>query len=336
MAATVGAVSKLFRVLIAVGAALSVGGTMCACGSGSGGVVARVGKTEITASALEHWISVRAAMAPEATSVLDPNGRTHWRRWTLDFLIGAARSIGIADEKGITVTDVEVQKTLDRSRHELLDGFSLSTGNRELAALISSKAETPSDLLWIVKVHMLAARVAQRQRAEATPKISDAQVAAYFVRHKTRFVVPERRDVAVIETFARAKAVQAKREIESGRGLIDVMMRRNDEPDVGGLKLGLSRKSLLHAYEQNYFSSRPHHLVGPLQAEIYYLFEVTRIYPARSETLREAQFAIRRSLVAAGQRTYLAGALRAVERKWKTLTRCGAAFLVPECGAKLA
>lgn len=336
MAATVGAVSKLFRVLIAVGAALSVGGTMCACGSGSGGVVARVGKTEITASALEHWMSVRAAMGPEATSVLDPGGRPSSRSWTFDFLIAAARSIGMADEEGIKVTDAEAQKALDRSRDEQIYGLSSAAGDRELAALLSSKAETPSDLLWIVKVHMLAARVEQRQRADAAPKITDKQVADYFASNRARFVLPERRDVVVIESFARAKAEQAKREIESGRGLIDVMRRKNDEPDVGGLKLDLSRKVLRHTYEENYFLSKPHQLVGPLRAEIYYLFEVTRILPAWSETLREAQFTIRQSLIAAGQRTNLTSALRVIDRKWKTITRCRAAYLVPECGAKLA
>jgi len=242
----------------------------------------------------------------------------------------------MADEEGIKVTDAEAQNALDRARYEQIYGLSPTTGQGELAALLSSKAETPADRLWIVKVHMLAARVDQRRRAAALPKVTDTQIANYFVRNKARFVLPERRDVVVIETFARAKAEQAKREIESGRGLIDVMTRRNDEPDVGGLKLGLSRNLLRHPYEENYFSSKPHRLVGPLRSEIYYLFEVTRIVPARPETLREAQFPIRQRLIAAGQRTTLASTLRAVERRWRAVTRCRAAYLVPECGAKLA
>jgi hypothetical protein len=331
----VAAVSKLCRAVIAAGAVLLAGGTVGACGGGSGDVVARVGKTAIAVSAFDHWMSVRAAMAPQATSALGLLARSAPRRWTIDFLIASARSVGMAEEDGIKVTDAEAESALDRSRYEQIYGLSSATGQGELAALLSSKAETSVDRLWIAKVHLLAARVEARQRVAALPKVTDSQVADYFARNKARFVVPERRDVVVIETFARAKAEQAKREIESGRGLIDVMTRRNDEPDVGGLKLGLSRNLLRHSYEKNYFSSKLHRLVGPLRSEIYYLFEVTRIVPARTETLSEVQFLIRQRLAAAGQRARLAAAMRMLERRWKAVTRCAAAYLVPECGAKL-
>jgi len=64
---------------------------------------------------------------------------------------------------------------------------------------------------------------------------------------------------------------------------------RDDEPEVGGMKSNLTRRNLLHTYEQNYFRAKPHVLVGPLKSEIYYLFEVTAVKPPRQQTLREVE-----------------------------------------------
>jgi len=335
-------VSKLARVLIACSAVLLAATGTSSCGGTSDEVVARVGQAAITKGALEHWMSVEAAAgsparpSSDATApVGDPGGDGTLKRRTLGFLISAAQMAGEAAEKGITATDVEAKRALKRLRYEQTGAVATSLRDAALQDIVLSKAQTPADQLSIVKTRLLAAKVKQRQLFDARQKLTDAQVASYYMRNRKRFVVPERRNVEVIETFRKAKIEKAKREIDAGQSLASVVERRNDEPDVGGLRLGLSRQSLTHGYESNYFKARAHVLVGPLKAEIYYLFEVTDIMPAKQQTLGEVQATIRQRLIAGPQRSLYTHLVRAFDEKWKRKTRCRPADMLKQCGGPL-
>jgi hypothetical protein len=308
------------------------------CGGSSGEVVARVGDAVVTRSAVEHWLSIGAAanaLQPTQAGASDPVVYGTRKQRTLGFLIASDRTIGEAAERNIGFTDGEARTTLEFVHYEQIYGNSTLPQDAELKGLLSHKGETPADQLWIVKVHMLAAKLEELQLAEAEQRIAGSQIAAYYARNRRSFVIPERRDVAVIETFRKDKAEQAVREINAGKAFLDVMKRRDDEPDVGGLKLGMTRRSLRHEYEENYFHAKPHVVVGPLKAEIYYLFEVMAIVPERQQTLREVQSTIRRKLVAGPQRQVLTGEIRALGEQWRSKTRCRAGYQVEQCGSQL-
>jgi parvulin-like peptidyl-prolyl cis-trans isomerase-like protein len=306
------------------------------CGNGSAEVVARVGDTAITRGTVEHWIAVTATMSPATRALAgDPQSDTTPQQRALSVLIYAQRTIGEAREAGIEASDREAGKALERLRFERSSGLSVGQPPA-VQALITGNVETRADQVLLVKVRMLAERMEQRQLAEAEQRITHAQILGYYTENKRSFVVPERRNVAVIETFRKAKSDLARREIEAGKPLLSVLERRNDEADVGGYKLGLTRRALIHTYERNYFSARPHVLVGPLKSEIYYLFEVTAVMPARQQALAEVQQIIRRKLIAGRQRRVFTSLVRALNQSWRSKTRCRPAYIVDQCGAPLA
>jgi foldase protein PrsA len=314
---------------------LPIGISACA-GNGSDEVLARVGGSAITRPSFEHWMSVAKAMTPtEARALLrDPSREMTLKQRILSFLISSARTIGEAREDGIEVSDSQANEVLDRLRFEQSHG--LTTPQSESQSFVFDKAETTIDRVWIIKVHMLAERVEQRQRSEAERQITQTQIAGYYTKHKRYFVVPERRDVAVIQAFRKATADTAKREIESGRNLLSVIKLRDEEPTIGGFKRDLSRQGVPHPYEHNFFTARPHVLVGPLRAEIYYLFEVTAVIPPRQRPLAEVQAVIRRMLVSGAQRRVFTSVVRALDQRWRAKTRCRAAYTVLQCGDVLS
>jgi PPIC-type PPIASE domain len=336
-------VPKLARISIAYSAAFLVAIGLSGCGAASGEVVARVGTVVITKGVFDHWRQIVASMSP--TRRFAATGQTLARalidggsakQRTLAFLIFSARTIGEAADDDIEATDAEVKSALARYRYERVYGTGTALSrDAALQVVLSDKAETRSDRSWIVKVSLLATKVAQRQLREAEGKVTRAQLARYYARRKKHFVTPERRTVAVIETVRRAKIEQAKREIESGQSLLRVVKRRNDEPAVGGLKRDLSRRSLRHGYERDFFDAEPGVLVGPLKAEIYFLFEVIAVIPARQQTLREVQAGIRRRLIAGPDRQILTNSLREADQAWRSRTRCSAAYVVKQCGTLL-
>jgi foldase protein PrsA len=333
-------VSKPVRVLLACGAALLLALEISSCGGGSNEVIARVGNNGIGSSAFEHWMSIGVGADParsDETLIGEPPGAGTASQRTMGFLIASARTLGEAAERGITFTSAEAAATLEFVHDEQTYGTATLPRDAELKALLAHKHETPADQLWIVKVHMLAAKLEAQLLSEAERRISRSQIAAYYAANRPRFAVPELRDVVVIETFAKAKAEEAKREIDAGESLLKVMKRRDDEPNVGGFKPGMSRGSLPHEYEQNYFRARAHVLVGPLKAEIYYLFEVTDIMAPREKTLPEVQAAIRQELIAGPEHHLFTDALQGLRQSWKARTHCSASHMLQQlCGGRLA
>jgi hypothetical protein len=299
-------------------------------------VIARVGGMPITRATLRHWTSVGAAMTPSTARALvhERPEQMGLKQRMLSFLISSERIAGEARDAGIAVSDAAVSGALERLQYE--QHLKLSSLQPELQSLIAVRVETRSDRLWIIKIRMLAERLEQRVHSQAEQRITHAQLVSYYAKHKRDFLVPERRDVAVIETFHKKESEIARREIDSGQDLRRVVNLRDEEPAVGGLKRGLLRRELRHGYEDNYFTAPPHVLIGPLKAEIYYLFEVTAIMPARQRTLAEAQLIIRRQLIAGSQWQVLEGIERALEQEWRAKTRCRAAYMVAQCGGVLA
>jgi hypothetical protein len=291
-------------------------------------IIACVGDVPVSTQAFEHWAPVVAAMTPAMARLLvrDPSGKMTVTQRTTRFLTSSVRTTAEAREQGIGISDREADALLQRLKAEQTSGLLASSSyESELGAVVrDASVATDSDRIWIVKVHILAERLERRQRSDAELEIPRSQVLAYYARHKRAFLIPERRDVAVIQSFTKRNADLARREIEAGRNLLGVVERRNEEPNVGGLKRNLTHGSLRHTYEDDYFAAKPHVLVGPLKSEIYYLFEVTAIKAPSHRTLKTAEPIIRRRLISGSQHRLLTNRVRAVEQKWPINSHCGA------------
>lgn len=97
----------------------------------------------------------------------------------------------------------------------------------------------------------------------------------------------------------------------------------------------MTQRTLRHTYERNYFKAPLRVPVGPLRAEIYYLFEVTKIVPPRKRTLGEVRLLIARRLIVGPLKNILTR--RAVELgvRWRAKTRCRMPGRVDLCSAPL-
>lgn len=316
-------------------ASLLVTLALVGCGGGSGGdVVAKVGGAQITRASLEHWTTVGVARDRAALRTLAPelgiSGSE--RKATLSFLVASTRVEQEARELGLEASRREVEAELQLFHAEQTSGTAVP-GSDAVNRLLSLPAETHNDQMQLLQTKLLLEKIERHDVRAALASITDAEVSAYYRAHKAQFILPETRDVAVVQAFKKSKADLARREIEAGKSLRKVVELRNDEPDVGGMKRGLSRASLLHSYEINYFKAKPHVLVGPLQFEIYYLFEVTGVKPPRQQSLAEVSQQIRRML--ASQRNLVRNLQRARDARWRADTRCLPGDVVPECGGRL-
>jgi PPIC-type PPIASE domain len=301
---------------------LIVGG----CGGGGGHPLAEVGTVRITETTLDHWVDVNKAL--DGTAFAD-------RRDVLSALITLAQGAQAAAEYGVRVSDSEAHQSLSLLTFEDGGGaheLGLTAEEPGLRHLLTSSALTESDRVWLVKAQMLALRLRQRLSLVARQRVSQTQIASYYRLHKRQFVVPEKRDMEIFLTYGLSEAQQGKREIIEGRSFKEVAKLRNVSYEGGhdGLVMGLARGAGEPAFEKYVFGAKPHVLLGPIAQVLFYVFRITKITPARPQSLAKVEPEIRRRLAAEKASSLM---WEEVSRRWLMRTRCDPLYIVAGCGA---
>jgi foldase protein PrsA len=325
------------RRISACGAVLLAVAGLSACGGGSGGsdgVVARVGETPITSATLAHWQSIKGdpngATAPNPTTA----GAGRHRQQALGFLIASQWTLGEAAELGVRVTTGEARKQLERFKYIQLEriGYQRFPREAQLRKSLASPGETFADQVWLTRLNMLAAGIEQERLAQLERQLTPTQVTAYYRAHSRRFLLPAARDMEIIMTYKQAATEKAKREIQSGKSFLSVARRVSVDPEATEGRQHLVRGREEPEFEEHVFAAKPYVLEGPIhQALDYYVFEVTKITPAREQTLAQSQASIRRQLAAQRLRQVSAQLLQAGERRWIARTDCRPGYVVAQC-----
>jgi len=213
------------------------------CGSGvPSDSVATVDGTPIKKSNFEHWLSVASkqqAASGQAAPVPDPPDYTKCvaalqkvplakgqakpsaaalkaqcqqqyeglKQQVMQFLVQSEWLLKEADSRKLTAKPATVQKQLD-------DQIKQSFPKRsDFDKFLQQSGMTMNDLLFRVKIDVLTQQVRQKIVA-GRDKVSEAAIASYYAKNKARFAQPERRDLEVVLTKTKAKADQAKAEID--------------------------------------------------------------------------------------------------------------------------
>jgi hypothetical protein len=121
---------------------------------------------------------------------------------------------------------------------------------------------------------------------------SDAEVAAYYDRHRADFARPERVQLRQILTEDRSTAERALAEIKGGADFIDVARRLSLAPGAssGGLQGELARGDLPPAFADEIFRLAPREVSRIIPAEYgFHIFQVTERSAAEVVPLGEAR-----------------------------------------------
>jgi PPIC-type PPIASE domain len=303
-------------------------------------VVAHVGDATISISALTHWMKVLApqhvvpdepgfhvciahgrTLAPQSTPGQSKEAcRRRYEalvRQALEFLISSQWLVQEADAEGIGVTQRETQEQLSARKRTFLS-------EREFAASLRAISQTPADVVLEIRSELASGKL-RRRHGEAT--VSPADVAAYYRRHLKRFHIAERRYFYLVEFLKSAAA--ARRvigEVKHGASMANLGLREGlhrTSPSIQGIKRPL--------YEA-IFAARPHELIGPVRIRrTYFVVEITKIAPARQQTLAQARDTIERKLIAERKRRALAAFIRSWRTQWAAKTDCSPGYVVQKC-----
>lgn len=178
-----------------------------------------------------------------------------------------------------------------------------------------------------------------RKLERGTPAaVSRADVVSYYHSHKLAFVVPETRDIYILQEPNYASAVKGKREIAAGASFAAVIKKvtSGKQPLLGreGLVSGMTRNYIGEPVLNDAIFAAPLKiLTGPVSIPGfgYFVFEILRRSPSRQRTLAEVEPLIvthERQVIRTQE---LASRIASLKEKWISRTICHRGSLMKYC-----
>ena len=246
----------------------------------------------------------------------------------MQFLIQSQWLLQEADSRKLTAKPATVQKQLD-------DQIKQSFPKRaDFDKFLQTSGMTMNDLLFRVKVDVLTQQVRQKIVA-GKDKVSDAAVAAYYNKNRARFAQPERRDLLVVLTKTKAKADQAKSQLDGGASWASVAKKYSIDQaskSQGGKLPGVAKGQQEKSFDTAIFGADKGKIVGPVKTQFgYYVFKVNKITPASQQTQQQAHDTIVSLLRSQQEQNAINAFVKDYQKKYKDETKCAKDFVIDSC-----
>ncbi len=291
--------------LCAFGLALALGALGCGGESGSL-VVARVGDSEITESAVAHWARVIAT--GNRVEAFDTRERGGPRVQALGLLMAATWLRLEALARGVEPSSRAVDRVLAARRE--------ANGAEEFEQDLRASGQTTADVRLEIEAE-LAANAIRRDVISRVPAVTKADVLAYYNAHHSIFRRPEMRIVDLVEGLS---SPTAARILVRRIGIGADFSKRALHEEVqlhGDLSARLDSKRVVRAI----FAAHVGAPSRPLRLGAHWtVFVVREVVPAKDEPLRRVRSRIAARIVADRRRQALAAFSRAHhDARWAAL-----------------
>src|SRR3954471_22377370 len=346
---------------------------LSACGSDvPGNSVAKIGDQTIRKSTFNHWMQIAAV---SSAGQADPNGSTApkaqipdppnftkcvaskkaaaakpakgtpepteaqlkgqcqqeyntLRNQVLEFLIRGNWIEQETAKQDVKVSNGEVQKQIDAAVKQAFQNPA------DFQKFLQRSGLTQADVFYQQRNQLLQQKLTEKV-TKAQGKVSDAQIADYYNKNKTKFATPERRDLRIVLTKSQAKAAQAKRALDSGQSWKSVAKQYSvDQASKaqGGLLTGVAKGQQEKALDNAIFNAQKGKLTGPVKTQFgYYVLEVAKISKAKQQSLEQSKASIQQILQSDGQRKALDKFGKDYRKRWKAETSCRKGFKTADC-----
>jgi foldase protein PrsA len=351
-------------------AALAVG--VSACGGGMpGNSVATVGDQTIKRDTFDHWMRIitisqasqtnpnaaKTAAVPDApdfvkcvaqkkkTAPKPAKGQPEpteaqfktqckqqydqFKSEVLGFLIRSTWLDQEAQKQKVKVTDKEVQKQIDDIKKQQF------TQKGSYEKFLQTAGLTNEDVLFQQRVRELQNKITQKV-TKGKDKVTDAQIADYYEKHKSQFATQERRNVRIVLTKTKDKAAQAKSALDSGQSWKSVAKKfsidQASKNKGGELQGGVAKGQQEKALDTAIFGADKGKITGPVKTQFgWYVFEVEKITKGKQQSLEESKANIKQQLASQQQNNALKKFGDDYRKRYKATTDCRKGYEVDDC-----
>ena len=355
--------TKAVRLFMALCALAATAAVVAGCGGVPGNAVAEVDGTAIQKDDFTHWLNVVAKSSGQPNAAVpDPPDYTKCvatkrkttpkptkgqpkvtdeqlkkqcsqeydtlRTQTVGLLVSYKWIEGEAEEQGVKVTDAEVKKAFEEQKKQNFPK------DADYKKFLEQSGQTDDDILLRVKLNLLSQKI--RDKAiKGKDKVSDAQISDYYNKNKSRFTQPETRDLRIVLTKTEAKAKQAKAALAKGQSWPKVVKRYSIDQatkSTGGKLPGQAKGTLEKSLDQGVFSADKGNVTGPVKTQFgFYVFEVTKVTQAKTQSLEQAKSTIKQTLVSQNQQKALDSFIKDFRKRWREKTECRKGYTTSDC-----
>lgn len=281
--------------------------------------MASVGAVSISRAELGHW----TAISEHTRGRSGADARSH----ALNYLIVAAWVRGEARRRAVSVPPGAAGQRVEAESETFVGG------RGAFESSLSRSGETLADRRWQIETELLYSRL--ESTVEANASVAPSAVAAYYRRHRNRFLVPERRFFLSDSRYKNSGQIYRDRaRILAGGSFPSHAIHESLSKDEIGRKIvdkgGANRREI----ERAIFAAPKGKLLGPFKNdphEFLTLVEVTRIVPARYEALERVAGQIERELKLAAAKSAVARFRATWQARWRAMTRCRPSWTAPAC-----
>jgi peptidyl-prolyl cis-trans isomerase C len=223
-------------------------------------------------------------------------------------LVGIEIAKAYAREKGITVSDAEVDRELEKIKEQVgeqarASGQDLSNQKAYEQALKQNDI-TEEQLREDIRENLPIQEVQKRVAGDAQP--SEEEIQKFYDENKAaQFTNPAQRCMRHIlfNKDQKEKAEEVKEQLQNGGDFAELAKENSQDPgsaEQGGDLGCLGKGETVPEFEEAAFSAEKGEIVGPVETEFgYHVIEVTEVRSEETRTLEEVEPQIRDQLAAA-------------------------------------
>ena len=329
--------------------------------------VAKVGDKEITKTEFTHWLNAAAKQQAQTTGVkpsevVVPDPPTYakctaakakqkvpkgvpkpkpedlkaqckqeyegLRDQTMQFLVSSEWLLQETAKRKITASDEEVKKSFEQQKKQSFPK------QKDYTKFLETSGQTEADLLYRVKLSVLTNKL-QQAIIKDQGKVTDQQIEDYYNENKQRFAQPETRDLLVILNPKKAKADAALKAINSGQPWSKVAKKFSTDDaskSQGGKLPNVTKGQQEKAFDTAIFSAEKGKVEGPIKTQFgYYVFRVTKVTPAKQQSLEQVKDTIRNLLTSQNQQKALNDFVKSFQEDYKEMTNCADGYVIEQC-----
>jgi foldase protein PrsA len=247
----------------------------------------------------------------------------------LGFLIRSTWLDQEAQKQKVKVTDKEVQKQIDDIKKQQF------TQKGSYEKFLQTAGLTNEDVLFQQRVRELQNKITQKV-TKGKDKVTDAQIADYYEKHKSQFATQERRNVRIVLTKTKDKAAQAKSALDSGQSWKSVAKKYSidqaSKNKGGELQGGVAKGQQEKALDTAIFGADKGKITGPVKTQFgWYVFEVEKITKGKQQSLEESKANIKQQLASQQQNNALKKFGDDYRKRYKATTDCRKGYEVDDC-----
>lgn len=263
------------------------------------------------------------------------------QRLALTRAIHAQWFLDEAREEGLKVTPQEVQNAFEVAKKQSFPN------NAQFESYRKSTKQTVGDMMMELRLTKISERIYDLIHSKEHP-ISDAEVTAYYDKHKANFAIPSGRDVRIVRTVTEGSAIKVKQQLQAGKSFASVARELTAVTQPLGTKAGEIKDLKPHFYEEEklnsaIFGAKLHQLTGPVQVITshipiaketdsgFFIFEVLGTTPGRQLPLSKVKRLIATELDKVQKDKTRANFASAFRAKWISRTDCLPGYVVKHC-----